>query len=279
MRATKRTRIDSPQNPTIKALARLKERRQREVKGRFLIEGVRELTRALEGCIPLEQVLICPEFLSNQGRALIPKLEQHTSVKSIETSAAAFKRVSTREHPDGVLATAKSWRTTLNALTLARNSLLLILDGLEKPGNLGALLRTADATNVDAVFITGTGTDIFNPNVVRASMGSLFSRPVIITDTLELIDFLQANRVELIATSPGADLPYWDESYLGSTAILLGTEHGGLTPAWLAAASRQVSIPMQGLADSLNVATSGALLLYEVLRQRRSAAKAGIIWS
>jgi TrmH family RNA methyltransferase len=272
MPARKRTRIDSPQNPTIKTLARLKERRQREAKGRFLIEGTRELSRALEACITLEQVLICPELLSSQGSALISVLERHAVIESIETSAAAFKRVSIREHPDGILATALSWRSTLDALTLPRNSVVLVLDGLEKPGNLGALLRTADATNVDVVFITGKGTDIFNPNVVRASMGSLFSRPVITAEMGELITFLQAHGIELVATSPSADRLYWDESYLGSTAILLGTEHGGLTPAWLEAASRQVFIPMHGLADSLNVATSGALLLYEVLRQRRFAA-------
>ena len=158
-----------------------------------------------------------------------------------------------------------------------------MVDGLEKPGNLGALLRTADAVGVDAVFATGSGTDLFNPNVVRASMGSLFARPVLALDTDELLAWLTRRGVRVVATSPHAARVFWDAPLVGAsddaadgaadrgTAIVLGPEHEGLEPRWLDAAALRVRVPMAGLADSLNVATTGALLLYEVLRQRRAA--------
>ena len=139
---------------------------------------------------------------------------------------------------------------------------------LEKPGNIGALLRTADAANLDAVFISGQGTDLYNPNVIRTSMGSLFSRPVVVVDTQELIDFLRSKNVNIVAATPHTQNLYWQEDFTKSTAIVLGTEHEGLSKVWLEAASSQVTIPMNGLADSLNVATAGALLMYEALRQR-----------
>ena len=144
-------------------------------------------------------------------------------------------------------------------------------DGLEKPGNLGALLRTADGAGLDAVFLTGEGTDLTNPNVIRASMGSVFSRPVRTAGAPALLEWLTARGFKLVAATPGADTSFWDADYQGATAILLGTEHEGLSPAWLEAASTRVAIPMRGLADSLNVATAGALLVYEALRQRRES--------
>ena len=151
------------------------------------------------------------------------------------------------------------------------NGLYLVIDGLEKPGNVGALLRTADSAGVDAVFVTGAGTDLENPNVIRASMGSVF-RQVIACETDALRDWLQQNQVQIVATSPQASATYWQQDYTPATALVLGTEHEGLGEGWLEQADLRVVIPMFGSADSLNVATSGALLLYEALRQRHTSA-------
>jgi TrmH family RNA methyltransferase len=145
---------------------------------------------------------------------------------------------------------------------------VLIIDGLEKPGNIGALLRTADAARLDAVFLTGQGTDPYNPNVIRSSVGSVFSRPVLVVEAEHLLKWLEPQGFTLLAASPDTNHSYWDASYQDASAIILGTEHEGLSPFWKHHATLQVTIPMYGTADSLNVATAGALLIYEALRQR-----------
>jgi TrmH family RNA methyltransferase len=263
-----RRRIDSPKNPLVKELVRLRERRERDRSGRFLIEGAREVERALSAGVPLDELLVAPELTAPQALALAARAER-SSIRVTEMAAAAFRRASMREHPDGVLALAPTWRSELDELELAPDPLLLILDGLEKPGNLGALLRTADAVDADAVIMTGHGTDPFNPNVIRASMGSVFNRPVLTADEGPLLEFLRAARARIVATTPAGDKPFWDADLRGATALVLGTEHEGLSGGWLEEADERVLIPMAGLADSLNVATAGALVLYEALRQRR----------
>lgn len=264
-------RIDSPKNPEVKALVRLKERRVREREGRFLVEGAREVTRALEGGVPLERLYTCSELLTEGARVVLGRVD----VDVTDLSPAAFERISYRENPDGVLATAPVRPLALETLALPEEALVLVVDGLEKPGNLGALLRTADGVGVNAVFATGEGTDLYNPNVIRASMGSLFSRPVLHAGTPELLAWLRRGGFRLVATTPHTDTLYWDASYSGRVALLLGAEDRGLSAAWLEAAETHVRIPMRGLADSLNAATAGALLLYEALRQRREPPRAG----
>jgi TrmH family RNA methyltransferase len=259
--------ISSPKNPLIKALLRLKERRQREREGRYLIEGAPELKRAQAARVPIETLLVAPSLLSDEAQRWL----KDSTLPTITLSEAAFRRLSFRQTPDGVIAVAQITHVTLAAVRLATNPLLLVVDGVEKPGNLGALLRTADAAGCDAIILTGHGTDIYNPNVIRSSVGSLFSRPVVQSDPAEVIQFCRQHTIKLIASSPAASTSYWDVSYAAGTAIVLGTEHAGLSQLWFDATAIQVSIPMFGLADSLNVATSGALLLYEALRQRQSA--------
>ena len=263
-------RIDSPKNSTVKSLLRLKERRSRDGRGQYLIEGARELRRALEATIKVEALYFCPELLPPEGRGAIAEAPD---LPQTELSEAAFKRLSLRQNPDGVLALAKMQAKSLETLELSDRALVLVIDGLEKPGNVGALLRTADAADLDAVFITGEGTDLYNPNVIRASMGSVFSRPVLAVETGELLEFLQKRNFALVAATPGGSDTYWAADYTGPTALVLGAEHTGLGEDWLTAASVQVAIPMHGLADSLNVSVSGALLIYEALRQRRTAAE------
>lgn len=265
-----RKRVDSPKNPLVKELVRLRERRDRDRSGRFLIEGTREVERALSAGVPLDELVIAPELMRPDGLALASRSER-SSIPVTELSAEAFRKGSMREHPDGVLAIAPTWRTALAELNLGRDPLLLVLDGLEKPGNLGALLRTTDAVDADAVLVTGKGTDPFNPNVIRASMGSVFSRPLVTTSREEVLAFLADGAVRVVATSPGAEKPYWGADLTGAVALVLGAEHLGLGAEWLAAADERVFIPMAGMADSLNVATAGALVLYEALRQRTAA--------
>ena len=261
--------IESSKNPQVKALVKLRERRVREREGRFIIEGTRELQRALQAEVKLESLYFCPTFMSPESWDVVKSLDVHKlDIHKTELSETAFKKVSLRQKPDGVLAVAKTPSTNLNDLSFADDALVLMLDGLEKPGNLGALLRTADAANVDAVLVSGEGTDLYNPNVVRGSVGSVFSRPTLTVDEAELSTFLQAQQFKLIAAMPDAPQSYWQADLSGKVAILLGTEHDGLSEHWQNAATLQVSIPMHGLADSLNVATSGALFMYEVLRQR-----------
>jgi RNA methyltransferase, TrmH family len=262
-------RIDSPKNPTIKTLAELKERKGREAQGQYLIEGSRETLRALQGGERVLRLLVCPELLDEQraeGRELRAKAK---TIEMLELSKIAFAKLSLRQNPDGVIALAEIQKKTLADVTLKENSLVLVIDGLEKPGNIGALLRSADAVNVDAVFVTGEGTDLYNPNVIRASMGSLFSRPVLAVETHELTNLLHSRHFNIVAATPHTHNLYWHEDFTKSTAIVLGTEHEGLSEVWLEAATARVKIPMSGLADSLNVATAGALLLYEASRQRQ----------
>lgn len=276
------SRIASPRNDRVKALVRLRERRHRDREGRFLVEGVRECGRALDGGVELLEVYLCPELLRPDGEALAARLRAGGAPEPVELSEAAFRKASGRQAPDGVLAVAPTWTLAPADLALPPDPLLLVVDGLEKPGNLGALLRTADAVGVAAVFVTGGGTDLFNPGVVRASMGSLFARPVVAADADTLLMWLQRRGVALVATSPAAATVYWDaplHGLPGGVAVALGAEHEGLEPRWLDAAALRVAVPMAtrgaGLADSLNVATTGALLLYESLRQRRAVEGAG----
>jgi RNA methyltransferase, TrmH family len=263
-------KIESADNSTIKSLTKLKELKGRREVGQFLIEGVRETLRALQAGEQVQLLLECPELMNEQS-AEFKELEQiagERKIERLELSQRAFLKLSVRQNPDGMIAVATIEEKFLADIPLEENALILVIDGLEKPGNVGALLRTADAVNADAVIVTGFGTDLYNPNVIRASMGSLFSRPVLSLGAPEAIKFLQAKHFEIVAATPHTKKLYWAQDFTKSTAIVLGEEHEGLSSVWLEAATTQVTIPMSGLADSLNVATAGALLLYEALRQR-----------
>jgi TrmH family RNA methyltransferase len=230
---------------------------------------VRELSHAVEAGVSLQQLFICPEFFPVGAAALIAEVEGR-GVEVVTLSKAAFEKASYRDAPDGVLAVAAMQARALDELGVEEDALLLILDGLEKPGNVGALLRTADAVGASAVILVGGGIDLYNPNLIRSSMGSLFAVPVYQAQEGELHSWLEQHELQLVAATPEAERCYWDADYRSATAILLGAEHAGLARVWRDEATVRVSIPMTGLADSLNVATAGALLLYEALRQRRT---------
>ncbi len=267
-------RIDSARNPLVKEIAALKTRRARERTGRTLVEGLREAQRACESGLPLVWLLLSPELWPAAHREAAEALTEAAGARGaevIELSPDAFGRLSLREHPDGVALVALDAARELARLALPPDPLVLVLDGIEKPGNVGALLRTADAAGVDGVLVTGPGTDLGNPNVIRASMGSVFALPVASASRPEALAWLRAAGLRLIATTPRAERAHWDADYRGGVAVVLGSEHAGLPAAWLDAADQGVRIPMRArVADSLNVGVAGAVLLFEAMRQRRT---------
>ncbi|CAM4020537.1 TrmH family RNA methyltransferase [Deinococcus frigens] len=261
--------ITSLQNPQIKRLVRLHARRGREQEGVILIEGTRELSRALAAGVQPTEVFSCPELHSPEAAEVAPLLPTAPTL----LSPAAFAKVSGREHPDGLLGVAPRPVTALPGLP--GDAVVVVLDGLEKPGNVGAILRTADASGAAAVLVLGRGADPYGPNVIRASQGSVFALPVAALDEHEAHAYLAAQGCVTVACTPDAPTVYWDAPLTGRVALLLGTEHGGLPPHWRNGGhyngGLSVRIPMQpgSGADSLNVSTAAALMLFEVVRQRR----------
>lgn len=259
-------RITSPANPRIKAAALLKERKEREKTGLFLIEGPRELKRALAAGIELVEVYY-GEYLE-PDEALLLDSGRLEPAQWVEVSEQVLKKLSARENPSGVVALARMPNPSLARFKLPQNALLLVAVGLEKPGNVGALLRSADAAGASAVLVAG-GVDVYSPQVIRNSTGVVFSLPTFTASEQELLGWLQMHRMPLVATTPHTDRVYWDADLRGPVAIVLGPEHTGLGALWLDQAELRVKIPMQGQADSLNVSVAAALMLYEAKRQRR----------
>ena len=267
-------RIESARNPLVKEVAALKTRRERDRTGRTLVEGLREARRAAEAGLGLVWLLLAQELWPAGQREATEALRRAAVARGaevVELSPEAFRRLSLREHPDGVALVVLAPARGLERLALPADPLVLVLDGIEKPGNVGALLRTADAAGVDGVLVTGPGTDLYNPNAIRASMGSVFALPVAGASRTEALAWLRATGLRVIASSPHGERAHWDADYRGGVAVVLGSEHAGLPAAWLDAAEQQVRIPMRSrAADSLNVGVAGAVLLFEAMRQRRA---------
>jgi TrmH family RNA methyltransferase len=256
--------ITSLQNPKVKEVVKLRERRDREKTGLFLIEGYRELSRALGAGVLMEHLFICPEFfLGENEESLI------SQVKTVfPCTQEVFQKISYRDRPDGLLAVAHQEKKGLKDLTLRSQPFFIVAEAIEKPGNLGTILRTADAVGADGVIVCDKCTDLFNPNVVRASVGTLFTVPVVEASSEETIDWLKKNHIAIAAATPGGETLYTEADFTTGVAIAFGTEQYGLSEKWLKSASERLFIPMKGEADSLNVAISTAVLLYEVVRQR-----------
>jgi len=254
-------KINSLQNEKIKNLVKLREAgRERKQQGLFLIEGRREINLALKGKIEIENIFFCPDYAKQ-------KLEIDEE-KSIEVSKKVFDKISYRENPDGFLAVAKTREVKLEKVKLNSKPLIIILEAVEKPGNLGAILRTADAARADAVIINDAKTDIYNPNVIRASQGTVFTVPVILSSIEETVGFCKKNKIKIFATTPDTEKEYAKVDYSGCCAIVMGTEDKGLSREWLKSADEKIKIKMRGQIDSLNVSVSTAIILFEALRQR-----------
>lgn len=250
--------ITSASNPRIRSLAALKDRRARDAARRFLIEGTRELGRAIDAGVDIEEILLGEEFASGDAVALAAGAA--TPVTTV--GKAPFAKISMRQNPDGIVGVASTWDTALDGID---RDLVLIAEAIEKPGNLGAILRTADAAGA-AVVAADPTVDLFNPNVVRASQGSLFTVPVAVADAASATTWA-AERGSVVVTMPGASESLWEADLTGPVAIVVGSEHSGVSSQWLEA-GRSIQIPMQGASDSLNTSVAAAIVLFEAVRQR-----------
>jgi TrmH family RNA methyltransferase len=281
-------KITSLQNPRVKQLVKLRERRDRDEAGLFMIEGYREIRRALEKGVRPREFYFSPDwFLGENEPALIEQAKQ-AGAQLFELSKEAFAKVAYRERPDGLLAVAPQWKRSLDDLnvagvgepgpknkapgsatqTTAKPPFLLVVESIEKPGNLGTILRSADAAGCDAVIVCDPVTDIFNPNVVRASTGVLFSVPVVVAESTAVHAWLKEKGIRTAATTPHTDNIYTQTDLRGPLAIVMGSEQYGLSEFWMKGADVLVRIPMAGQADSLNVAMATIITLFEAVRQR-----------
>lgn len=262
--------ISSLQNPKVKAAVRLRERKGREETGLMLVEGYHELSLARACGLSPGELFFCPELVRPDELPLREALEG-AGTEVLEVTSSVMRKLAYREHPDAWLAVAPMPRRQLADLVLPPAPLLVVAEAVEKPGNLGAILRSADAAGVDAVIVCDRRTDVFNPNVVRASKGTVFQVPVVEADSQATLAWLRERAIRIVAATPAAATAHWDADLGGGVAIAVGTEKEGLSAAWMQQADVAVAIPMRGRANSLNVAQALTLLVFEAVRQRGPA--------
>ena len=253
--------ITSKANPKIKNLVRLQKASERREQGRILIEGQREIERAWQSGFQIEQLYVCEPLLRGPLRIQAGMTESVTE--------EVFEKIAYREGSDGLLAVAIPKYRTLHDFKPRKDALIIVLETVEKPGNLGAVMRTADAAGVDAVIVADPATDLYNPNAIRASVGCLFSVPVFACTTEECIQWLKKHQITIYCTYLKASIDYLDADFRKASAIVMGTEATGLSQAWVEAADQNIIIPMNGIADSLNVSVTTAIVTFEAIRQRR----------
>lgn len=233
-----------------------------------MIEGQREIQLALKGDFLLQRILFCPEIISE---ATIQSLRLASSSETafIEISMEVYQKLAYRGSTEGVIALAKTKDVSLQKMQLPKkNCLILVAEAPEKPGNIGALLRTADAAKLDAVIIANPKTDLFNPNIIRSSVGTLFTNQIATGTTSEIIAFLQQHKIAIYAASLQSSVPYTNCDFKAATAIVVGTEADGLSADWVSSSQRNIVIPMRGEIDSMNVSVAAGILIFEAIRQR-----------
>lgn len=253
--------ITSLQNSRVKLIVKLRERRARDHEGLMLVEGYYEIEIALKSGLLPQTVYIAPEVVGE--KSLIGLQSEIVTV-----SKQVFEKISYRDNPDGWLAVFPTPHPSLDGIVLPENPFVIIAEAIEKPGNLGAILRTADAAGVDLLVVSHPRTDVYNPNVVRASRGAVFTVPVAQASNSETLTWLREKSITIIATSPGANRTYTEINLCKPLAIAVGTEDTGLSDFWMDNADEKVSIPMVGEVNSLNVSASTAIIAYEIVRQR-----------
>lgn len=277
--------ITSASNPKIKNLLLLQEKsRARREQGLFVVEGRRELEHCIEAGFNVRTLFICPEiagedalpsaslrdpFRANAaGRASSPSVIPGLTGNLIQIPELLYRKVAYREGTEGIIAEVEAKHIGLEELQLPDNPLIVVLEAVEKPGNLGAVLRSADAAGASAVIVCDPLTDLYNPNLIRASIGAVFTVPVVAASSEETIRFLKERGIQILTAQLQDSSLYYDVDMRGGTAIIMGTESTGLTDAWRQAADAHIRIPMLGRLDSLNVSVSAAILLFEAVRQR-----------
>ncbi|RJO65929.1 MAG: RNA methyltransferase [Myxococcales bacterium] len=260
--------IASPANARIKALVKLRDRAARDREGLVLIEGYRELLRALKAGVKPAEVYFCEAFFLGANEPALLEQARAAGARLIALTKTPFAKASYRDRPDGLLAVAPKIGRPLEAIPLSPSPLIVLAVNIEKPGNLGMILRSADAVGADGVVVADGKTDVNNPNVVRASTGTLFSMPIAEAGAEETLAWLKRHGIRLLAATPHSELGHTEADLTGPVAIALGAEQYGLTSRWLEAAELKVRIPMAGVADSLNVGAAATVLLFEAARQR-----------
>lgn len=241
---------------------------ERREQGRFIIEGVKEIEKALLSGIEVETAFYCPEIITEKevDEILYKSVNQP---EVLEVSSKVYGQIAYREKGGGVIVWAKPAYKKLSDLKIGKNPLILVIEAVEKPGNLGALLRTADAAGIDAVIVCDQHTDIYNPNVVRSSIGCIFSVQTVATSSTEAIEWLQGNGIGIYCAALSASKPYFEVDFKSPSAIVLGAESTGLSETWLDKSNQNVIIPMHGLSDSMNVSVCAAVIVFEAVRQRK----------
>ena len=264
--------ITSAANPKIKYVVKLRSCSEREASGEMIVEGYRECRRALDNGYRPHAVFHCPDlYLKNENEPQLVEDAVKCGAERFTCSKAAFLKMAYKDRPDGLLMVGPHVSRRLQDLVLPENPLVIVTESIEKPGNLGTILRSADAANVAAVIVCDRTTDIHNPNVVRASTGTLFSVTVVEASSEEALAFLKERGFTILAATPHAEKLHFEVDLTGSVAIAVGAEQYGLTAKWMDSASLRVRIPMLGLADSLNVSAAATILVFEAQRQRIAA--------
>jgi TrmH family RNA methyltransferase len=263
------TLISSLANQHIKNVVKLRQRSHRDELGLMIVEGYRELKRSLDNKHYPAELYFCKDLFQGENEGSLIQRCTDAGASLFECTPPVFEKIAYRDRPEGLLAVAPQMLRSLAGLSIPENALLIVAEAIEKPGNLGTILRSADAAGVNAVLVCDKCTDINNPNVVRASIGTIFSVPVIETTTDEALTWLRTRRFQVVAATPHTEKLFWDVDLTGNTAIVVGTEQYGLSNVWLNESQLKVKIPMLGQADSLNVASATTILLYEAVRQRK----------
>lgn len=260
--------ISSAQNPKIKELLALQEKsKERRKKGLFVVEGRRELLHCIEAGFEPHTVFVCTDILKPED---LEELAGKCGCSFIGVPQHLYDKIAYRGGTEGVIAELHCKEMTLEALELKKNPLVVVLESVEKPGNLGAVLRSADASGVDAVIVCDPLTDMYNPNLIRSSIGAVFTVPTATATSEETIAWLKSNGIKIYTAQLQDSEWYYDTDMKGGTAIVMGTEATGLTDVWRKAADAHIKIPMLGRLDSLNVSVSAAILMFEAVRQRNA---------
>jgi len=259
--------IKSTDNKKIKDLIKLQKASFRKKTKQFLIDGLRETIIAIESGVEIKEVFYCPELTNKK----IPN--NFKKINVVEVSETVFKKITYKDNPDGFLALGIRETKSLSDIILGKNPLVIILESLEKPGNIGAILRSAYAANIDAIILNNIQTDIFNPNVIRASEGQVFNNQVVSASISETVNWLKKHKIKSFAAATDKSNNYLKADFFGSSAIILGSEANGLSKEWLKLADSRIKIPMRKGIDSLNVSVSAAIIVFEALRQRNISKK------
>lgn len=262
--------ITSTANPRVKAAARLREHRGREDQGRIIIDGIREIGRALAAGIEVAEVYFFPELCQDADAQSILGAARRGGAELLEVSPPVMEKLSYGNRVEGFVAVAPTPRRTLADLQLPAGALIAVVEGAEKPGNLGAMLRSADAAGVAAVIVAGGVTDLYNPNAIRASLGAIFTVPVCTAAPQAVLDWLRQHHYRMFAARVDGAVPYTAADFRGAAAIILGSEAAGLSAAWQGEDVVAIKLPMLGQVDSLNLSAAAAVLFYEALRQRQA---------